>query len=43
MNREDKSIRLNATVDDDHDNGQDNDKEEKYDEDGRVPLSYPLG
>ena len=43
MNREDKSIRLNATVDDDHDNGQDNDKEEKDDEDGRVPLSYPLG
>ena len=38
MHGEDKSIRLNTTVDDDHDDGHDNGKEEENNEDGSVPL-----
>jgi hypothetical protein len=33
---------LNASIDDDHDDGQYNDEQEKDDEYGRVPLSYPF-
>ena len=40
MHREDKPIRLNATVDDDHDYGHDNGKEEEDNEDGSVPLFF---
>ena len=40
MHGEDKSIRLNPTIDDDHDDGHDNGKEEENNEDGSVPLFF---
>ncbi len=42
MSGENQTVRLNAAVDDDHDDGEDNGEEDQNHEDGGMPLSGSL-